>query len=583
MMHDALDRSLSSLRAIAGRIETGFLDTGRDLESAIDAIRLIGNGFGMLHRQLEGGEVRSATDSFAAAAGRVSTIIDSLGRERAVLERLARFGAAIGNHIASMQGTLGAAGFLGINAKIAATEIAGEQADFSIYTAEIFRLLKLAQDSVQGIGRDLEAIGGHMKAAHGGQLVFEQRQGGALRAISPRLLRGIEIVAERSRDARSSASALESLSSDVDRQIGAVIMALQIGDATRQRLEHSEESLALVRTLSSGGAHPERDWWRALAQEEQAAVVTGACRLQILQIGHAADQFEARLGEIRPALEAVAKSVRSMLDLGRGAYIGEGGMAGGGRGESGTFFDEIGAQVGEARALIGGYGEARREVGTSITAAVDSVSNLGQHLKFLSSIEIDIRLMGLNVSLRCDRLGSRGRALSVIAQELRHYADRIGEDAGAVIRELGDINEAAAVLTRDDDAERSDADMLAQALEQSAGRLRALGQDLQDAFGSLERNADAVLSGIERTLARLAFRDEIAAGLRRCAADLEGEIQGSTLDATRMDALEPRIRALFGEHYTMAGERGVHAAFAHGGSVSEPAAAEVETLDDILF
>jgi len=51
----------------------------------------------------------------------------------------------------------------------------------------------------------------------------------------------------------------------------------------------------------------------------------------------------------------------------------------------------------------------------------------------LRELEADIRIMGLNTTLECGRLGVPGRPLSAIAQELRDCGSRTASHAAAAL------------------------------------------------------------------------------------------------------------------------------------------------------
>ena len=86
----------------------------------------------------------------------------------------------------------------------------------------------------------------------------------------------------------------------------------------------------------------------------------------------------------------------------------------------------------EVSALLDDATGARREADAVVVSVSQATGRLVGHTSTLRSLEEDIRIMGLNMSLKCGRLGTIGLPLMVIAQELRAYSSHIATESGAV-------------------------------------------------------------------------------------------------------------------------------------------------------
>ena len=201
-------------------------------------------------------------------------------------------------------------------------------------------------------------------------------------------------------------------------------------------------------------------------------------------------------------------------------------------------------------------------------------------------MEADIRIMELNTSLKCGRLGAIGRPLSVIAQALRDCGGRTATLAAAVLAALQQLLAAAASLT--DTRHAPDAAAggeVGHDMMQAVERLNATGQRLGDALAGLEDDSDAVGGLLATAVERFTVRHEISKVLRQAAADctlLAEPADGP--DAAEDAASCAGILSQIAAGYTMACERAVHARFAPSSESDQaaPDAAETE-LADLLF
>ena len=81
-----------------------------------------------------------------------------------------------------------------------------------------------------------------------------------------------------------------------------------------------------------------------------------------------------------------------------------------------------------------------------MAAVLDAAGALTQRLANMQSVQEDIRILGLNATLKCGRLGTLGRPLAAVAQELRLCSARFGADAANVLHDLDRLAPIAARL-----------------------------------------------------------------------------------------------------------------------------------------
>ena len=84
-----------------------------------------------------------------------------------------------------------------------------------------------------------------------------------------------------------------------------------------------------------------------------------------------------------------------------------------------------------AIALLEDLRGAQTEGDSVMSGVLATTKALERNISAIQSLESDIRLMGLNTTLRSGRLGNEGRALTVIAQELRTCSNLTATEADA--------------------------------------------------------------------------------------------------------------------------------------------------------
>jgi hypothetical protein len=317
------------------------------------------------------------------------------------------------------------------------------------------------------------------------------------------------------------------------------LCGLQIGDTARQRVEHVETSLEiLARRRAAGEANP--------AADAQVLAMLSA------QLDDTAESFDREVDKIALSLAGVADDARSLLQL-RDAARGSGG-----RGDKTGDIARLEASLGEAMSLVQEMDAAEAaalEVGRT---AESTAVGLAQRINSIRTIKASIHSMALNANLKCGRLGDAGRPLSVVAVELRQYADALGDTAGqaeAILVELAGGFET--------DAETGGGSAAVGALlETAAAPIREAESKVGAELAEMAIQGDAVIQVLNQATARLNFQGEVSGVLTDSADRLRPADPGALedLDEAAAAALTD-IMAEIGKLYTMARERQIHAAY----------------------
>ena len=337
-------------------------------------------------------------------------------------------------------------------------------------------------------------------------------------------------------------------------------MALQLGDITRQRIEHMQSACLLL--------------------SQTAAPIVPGYRLVAAQLLDTAEELEHGAAAIVEQLHELAADAGEIARQGDQAY-------GASDRQSGSFLDELDADTQQAQTLFGHLRASQATVNPRIAAVTRAAGGLVGHVATIRSVEADIHIMGLNASLKCGRLGAVGRSLSVISQAVRDCGGQTAQHAAAVLASLRRLLADAGTLTAADAARGADAiDAAARRLTGAVRRVGDTGQRMTEALTKLAGDGEAVARLLDAGVEGFAVRHEIATVLRETAAKCL-RLAGQTDD----DGIpEATTMARIAASYTMARERTVHARFAPSQaapSLAAPRAAAPVTADaefaDVLF
>ncbi len=573
--HDVPGRPLGDtvirLRRTASPIEPLFLEVGEQLNSAVNLLGGTSQTFMSLNDRLGGDDLRRSIEGLERAAAGIAALGEGNSGNLAELERMAALINEIGARLSRLAKTIGEVQLLSINARIEAAQIATSGLDFSVFTREIGRLAALAEDGLARLGDELAALGALIRDTRDGQRRFEQAHHESLADITERIDGSVSSAGSHRDEATGAVVAVGEEVRRIGDRLGTAVLALQIGDITRQRVEHVCHALDLLEEVLRDGDGPATPPPPA---EERTMMIAIACRLQAAQLTQAAGDLDDRSRGALDSLKALAEESRRIAAIGTHAFAGD----------DGSFLLDLSRHMQTADRLMRGYSGARAEMETLVRSVSDRVAEMVGHVAAVHSIEVDLRIMGLNATLKCARLGVDGRALSVVAQTLRGYAASTVADAAALMAGLDDIVTAAAALGSHADRGGGTAALsdLLGTMEGSAEILETAGRDLAGALAGLTGTSGQVCAILEASVARMDELAAIAGTLRQSAAELDEVAGDIDLGAPDIRRIQDRLLALFDNRYTMSSERDIHMLFAGEPPAAAPGNGEAG-IDDLLF
>jgi len=536
------------LGAARARIETTFVSVGDWLAQSAQLLNRLSQTFEALPRDLASAELTEATTRLAAVGRRAGEISQSFATEQAAIERLVEVVTGADHPISDLRRAVKMMGIVAVNARVVAAGVVGDDHDFDVFTTDIAQLANSATRTIEAFSGDYRQLTSEVRRAATQRAQFDSAHRDTLSRLAARLEQHLgDIVRRRPLSADGSAETGR-VTREIAGRIGSAVMAMQVGDSTRQRLEHIEAALAQLGTLADGNGN--RDL--GLEPDLVPRALLDGLTLETLQLEAVAHSFDSEVAEAERALSALAGEARTVMSKSRELY------GDGARGQSPL--SAFNAEIRDAIAVLRDC-EAEREKLAQVAGSVDRIVKvLLGHVEAVREIEANMRLVSLNAAVRCAQLGPRGRALNVIAMQLRELTGETVIAAEAAMASLGEAARLAQSFSASSNGEAAEqVAWLEREAAQSSDLLGGVEQRLNEALLLLDKDGPVVLGHLAEAAGRLAAHEDMSEAIADAAlrtAELSADAPGRTAPESAP------LLALLRKSYTMEAERRVHDRFA---------------------
>lgn len=504
---------------------------------------------------------QAVADLRAQKTGRMDTLVGLEGQAKAVAGELARIDQLM-VHL----------GIIGLNGKIQAAGLDARGADFSLFTEDT---LRLAERGRKVLAESLAALGNlavQVARAIAMQADFEGSHMAELTEVGVRLSTSIGAMRARQAESMRLLADLPGLLGQVHGRIGAVVSEMQFGDITRQRLEHSEAAMGLLGDVLNQDRH-------ALDAELDAAdlplLTEALATLHASQIDEASQQFMTRKRSIDEALRWIAGMLQTIRAAAEQVHSTQDGS---------SFLMQIDHDLETVALVVDHFTDSVEATEASMQQVVAVAKTAVTALRDLDDLVADLNIIGLNASIRCGNVGMKGKALDVIAQELRGYARQARAMSDGVIDRLGEVIMLAEALAVDRSGFLGELADLGGWLAGAVERLRQAGGETGWVLNHIQDSADGLAAAIDDSLSQFSRLDTVEADLRAAAGRLRSIADAVRPPLSERQLQEERRRVLgfLAEHYTMASEREIHRLIT-GEQPADIVTAADSDLSDILF
>jgi hypothetical protein len=512
------------------RIEAVFVTVGEMLTRSAGLLDQISATFEALPSDLDRPELHEATTRLAEVGVQSRAIADSFGREQEDILKLVEVVAQANRPIDELRRSIRMMGILAINARVVAASVSNLE-DSDVFTTDIAELSSSAAKTIAEFSQLYDKLRVAVKQAAAARAQFEEGHSRSLAELSEKIGTSLDDLGQqRQRSADGSAETV-AMARAIGQRVMTAVMALQVGDATRQRVEHIEAAL-------TAAADADIETQRAIAD------------LSASLLDDAVKTLDADVEQAAQALVELARDTRQITSRSHEVY--------GSAGADGSVLSRLNSDMRQATMVLAACDKERRLLSQVAEGVEATVKVLLRHVAAVQHIEAEMRLVSLNAAIRCAQLGPDGAALNVISRQLRDLTSETVAAADTAALRLDEAAQLALAFS-------------AASGEEATGRMAQLESDAMQGLGLM----DGVERRIRDALDVLADAGPRVAGLLDGASDgfADHPMISETLSDVQMRivalgqpssyTVQPEsplasLLAAARKRYTMGAERDIH-------------------------
>lgn len=416
---EKIQRLSTDLARPRQEIEAAFVAVGARLTEGAALLNTLSKLFEALPEALQGAEVEEALSHLGAVAERADALARTFGQEKADLARLVEVVAAANAPISDLRRAVKMMGIVSVNARVTAAGIVGDGEDFDVFTTDIATLSDSASRTIQEFAQVYRQLTAEVDRAAAQRARFEAAHADTLSGLARSLAETIAALDVQRTAALEASAETGRVSRQIVGRIGSAVMSLQVGDATRQRIEHVETGLSAITDIVTG---------RLIADEDRPGAIAALALLQQTQLTDIAAAFAQEVEQAEQDLGALASDAGTIMARSRDFH-------GDGKGET-SAIASLSAQLRVAVTILKDFETERAKLEIVASAVQETVRILLDHVGAVQDIEANMRLVSLNAAVRCAQLGPRGASLTVIAMQLRELTGETVTAAEAAMTQL---------------------------------------------------------------------------------------------------------------------------------------------------
>ncbi len=552
-----------TLEAARSKVEERFLEGGTVLLSVMDVLNRLLNSLDNITKALDAGESGDAGADLRSTVSSLNDLPAAETARRDALSALAESGYALRLHVADMQETMRYLRTFAVTVKITGAGIA----EFAGFAQEILERIYSGTEEVNRFAGQIESLEKEVKLALAFGAKVSKSYADTVPAVAGALDDDARKIAEHRQNLGIIARDVASVARGVQSKVASTLSALQIGDITRQRIEHVQSTFTLLEEF--------------LDSDDGRSLDTGARkRLQNVVQHLTAAQMDEMCRDFHRESQNVVKTIASFGHDTQEIMRLRDQMSGGGQG---NFIRALESSVSAAHEIVKQVDVATQQADHVSHSTLDTTAKLLEAIGHIKSVKTDIHYMALNTNLRCSRLGEAGKSINVVTAELRIFAGKLDDSADAIVNGLPALEAAAGKVAPATDKVSGG---LAENLTSAVSDIRTAADTMEAELKNLSEHGREVAGKINLLIGTLDFQKDLGDVLAGCADALE-EVAGAEIaDISDLAAaIAPLDRKIF-KLYTMVQERNVHRGIIAASEDAAPVAAEpvaAVSSDEDLF
>lgn len=559
------------LRLAHSRIEKAFLDGGAVLVSVMEILNGLVDILDRLTGALDGKKTASTIDGLRQTVADLASLPQLAETRQSTFNEISEICHSTFQHVQDMQESIRYLRTFAITVKITGAGLAG----FGEFADEIRDRIQSGAMEVDKFGGQLALMRSQLDKARTFSQGIRQDFDATIPQIVTNLNQSSGQIAKQHEQMVAVAAQVKAVTRNVQNKIATVLSALQIGDITRQRIEHIQSALEM---------------FDAFVSSPDGAGLSGAeidtLQNAIFHLAHA--QLDETLGDFRQQCRSIFTNISSFTENATQILVLRDKLTEQGSGEDQNALKAMEVDMRNGCQLANRVQERSLDSDAVVGSVTKTAHELLMGIEVIRAIKTDIHYMALNSNLRCSRLGDEGRSVNVVSGELRTFAARLETPADSIVTELHRVETATQYLASEASVEISN---IAGPLQDALSAIQGVSAEMEKGLGEFASEGQAVFSRISAAVTKLDFESELGDVLNEClslAADLS---PGNVPDLSGLAEKTAPLSAQIYRIYTMAHERDIHARYLPSGGTSAlveeaPKAAIVDDEDlfaDALF
>lgn len=546
------------LAVAQARIEQSFLDGGSVLIAVMDAVNGLTEKLDGLVNLLDPQATSDVFEGMRTVVGDLTGLPTIASSKQGAFKKISALCNTVHSRVEDMREIIRYLRTIAVTVKITGASIP----EFSGFADEIRERIQTVDEEINRFGDQLVAMRNRLSSANTSSESVIKDFSQAIPLLVANMDRSAVALAEQQKRMAASAKNLKQITGSIQGKIASVLSALQIGDVTRQRIEHIMSMIQAYETFL------ESEEARGLDSATLADVERAIAGLARAQLEESVDELHQRCGGISATIASFTADAAQVLAL-------RDDLAGQDDPTKGSILDQMKGDLAQATDLSVKVTGRTRDLDQVVSSVDESTHALIAGIATIRKIKLDIFYMALNSNLACTRLGDAGRSVNVASGELRIFADKLEVPAEGIVREMGEIEAAKDLLTAGGAQKSGSID---EPLDQARAAVDKAAEAMSVGLVALSAEGEAVFDCIDKAIRKLDFRSDLGDVLDDCmniaALDDQGAAEPLATDHAAIEMLSARIF----KTYTMVQERDVHRRFF---AMSEtPAAAQPTAASD---
>lgn len=528
----------AELDSVASGLDQRFVDAGHSLERAYDIVEKLIGSLESVTNALDRDAAGRAIATMQANADQLAQLPARQQKRQHSLDILQQASGTVQEEIVRVDRTLDLLKICGQYIKVAAAGAQG-YADFA---DAMITELDVSEREIHEIRKEVGQLSSTVPCVVEINRVLASECARLCPHVPDKLAADAIGLQQNQIDAAHRAETIATIARDIRAKLSAAHGAMQIGDITRQRLEHVAQACRILGEALDGFDGVD-DLATATALEGQVMALLAA------QLADATADFQKESRLLGTNFRGIATQVGSMLAPHETNPVD--------RASDGAFLQVLEKSVAEVDAVTAQLRDADARSTRLGLEASATVRRLGDRLTTIYRVTSGVRIMAWNSDLRSYRMGRAGDGLARIAAEIRSFVNTLESISGAVENAFEQLSSAADAIGSAPDRNPDTDDSLAEAL----AVIRAGAVVTRQGMSGLDRDAGAIHEIVAEMTSAVDCETAFAAPLSHISAQLDARAMPLVEASAAMTSRSEQVLEAIYKTYTMAKERQVHNRF----------------------